>query len=90
MKEREKNKEKDKDTLLNLYNQTWQLYIHEDQLSETRNSKFLSLVTAIFGVIGAILSLSIPFIFIESLKSKLFDLGIKLGIFFEFLFLILL
>ena len=38
------------------YSQAWDLYKHEDDLSETRNSRFRTISTAFFGLIGAFAS----------------------------------
>lgn len=45
------------DILLNMYNEAWQLYMHEDQLSESRNTMHLAIVSALFGCVSVIISL---------------------------------
>ncbi len=51
-----KKVEYDKEVLLKMYDQAWELYKHEDNLCEERNSKFLSLSTAVLGLIGTLIA----------------------------------
>ncbi len=49
----DKDNEKMLDLLSKMHEQAWDLYKHEDNLSETRNSRFRTIITAFFGLAGA-------------------------------------
>ena len=46
----------DPETLRALYSEAWELYRHEDNLCESRNSQFLSLSSTILGIAGALMA----------------------------------
>lgn len=84
--------ERENEWLQLLYEEAWRQYVHEDEMAEQRDSKYLTIFSLIFSALGVILTMLITSIVeldFSIIKNCVYFLGIQ-GVVFIILVIILL